>query len=354
ITLRRRTMGIAFALILAIAGVYVASSFGRLMVFSTLGIALLAGIGFAELIRHVLSSGELQTVRKKVSASGIRNEMKVVFVILMSILLVIPASVFWIPSVSSSSVSDSPVSIANSALGYRFEVSDWLETLAWMRENTPEDAVVAAWWDYGYWITVMGNRTTLADNATLNQTRIETIGRMFMSDEPEAFQILQGLDADYVVVFVSSIEFRPVTSGATSTYQLGGGGDESKMIWFIRIPGLPVDQYLREDRATPTDFFWDNSFLGKLMPFRFLTFSGEQGGQFTRGATAFYTFATKYPMDGDGPITLAYESSNLRSSNIPLGNVNLNGVQFTAFASPGVLVYKVDKAKLNEVIQGDL
>ena len=354
ISLRKRTIGIAFALVLALSGVYVASSFARLMVFSTLGIALLAGIGFAELLRYVLGSGELHSLKKKVGSGGIRNQMKVVFVILMSILIIIPASAFWIPSVSGSSPSDSPVSIANSALGYRFEVPDWLETLSWIRENTPEDAVIAAWWDYGYWITVMGNRTSLADNATLNQTRIETIGRMFMSDEREAFQILQGLDADYIVVFVSTIEFRPQNVGGVSTYQLGGGGDESKMIWFIRIPGLPVEQYLREDLQTPTEFFWANSFLGKLMPFTFLTFTGTGDGQFGPGATGLYTYSMHYTMDGDGPITLAYESSNLRNSNIGLGSVTVGGQPASALAAPGVLVYKIDKEKLNEFIQGDL
>jgi len=350
IALRQRTIGIAFALVLAIAGVYVASSFARLMVFSTLGIALLAGIGFAELLRYVLRTSEVRSLKRKVVFAGIRKEMKIAFVVLMSILLIIPAAVFWIPSVSGSSSSDSPVSIANSALGYRFEVDDWLETLAWIRENTPEDSVVAAWWDYGYWITVMGNRTSIADNATLNQTRIETIGRMFMSDEREAFPILQGLDADYVVVFVSTIEFRPTTAGGNSFYQLGGGGDESKMIWFIRIPGLPVEQYLREDIQTPTDFFWANTFLGKLLPFSFLTFTGSDDGQFAPGATALYTYSMHYSTDGDGPITLAYESSNLRNSRIALGSVSIAGQPSTALAAPGVLVYKVDREKLNEFI----
>lgn len=35
-----------------------------------------------------------------------------------------------------------------------------------------------------YWITVLANRTTLADNTTLNDTRIATIAQMFM-DKPE-------------------------------------------------------------------------------------------------------------------------------------------------------------------------
>ena len=29
----------------------------------------------------------------------------------------------------------------------------------WLRDNTAEDARVMAWWDYGYQITGVGNRT---------------------------------------------------------------------------------------------------------------------------------------------------------------------------------------------------
>ena len=39
--------------------------------------------------------------------------------------------------------------------------------MQWLRENTPKDAVIASWWDYGYWISTLGERKTLADNATL-------------------------------------------------------------------------------------------------------------------------------------------------------------------------------------------
>ena len=40
--------------------------------------------------------------------------------------------------------------------------------MEWIKNNTPKDAVVAAWWDYGYWISTMGERATLADNSTIS------------------------------------------------------------------------------------------------------------------------------------------------------------------------------------------
>lgn len=33
-----------------------------------------------------------------------------------------------------------------------------------------------SWWDYGYQITAMGNRTVIVDNNTWNNTHIATVG----------------------------------------------------------------------------------------------------------------------------------------------------------------------------------
>ena len=64
--------------------------------------------------------------------------------------------------------------------------------MQWLRENTPEDAVIASWWDYGYWISTLGERKTLADNATLIDWQIRKIAAMYMSTPENAWQILMG------------------------------------------------------------------------------------------------------------------------------------------------------------------
>ena len=45
-------------------------------------------------------------------------------------------------------------------------VRDYMDAYEWVRENTPEDARVMAWWDYGYQITGIANRTSIADGNT--------------------------------------------------------------------------------------------------------------------------------------------------------------------------------------------
>jgi dolichyl-diphosphooligosaccharide--protein glycosyltransferase len=62
--------------------------------------------------------------------------------------------------------------------------------MQWLKENTPEDAVIAAWWDYGYWISTLGERKTLADNSTVLDWQIRKIAATYMSTPEDAWQIL--------------------------------------------------------------------------------------------------------------------------------------------------------------------
>ena len=52
--------------------------------------------------------------------------------------------------------------------GETITVDDYREAYWFLRDQTPEDSRVMAWWDYGYQITGIGNRTTIADGNTWN------------------------------------------------------------------------------------------------------------------------------------------------------------------------------------------
>ena len=77
------------------------------------------------------------------------------------------------------------------------------KTLEWIKMNTPEDAIIASWWDYGYWISTMSERTTLIDNATLADNQIKRVAEIFVSTPDEAWNMLNEWDVDYVVIFVA-------------------------------------------------------------------------------------------------------------------------------------------------------
>jgi dolichyl-diphosphooligosaccharide---protein glycosyltransferase len=46
-----------------------------------------------------------------------------------------------------------------------------------------------SWWDYGYQIAGMANRTTLVDNNTWNNSHIALVGKAMSSNESAAYEV---------------------------------------------------------------------------------------------------------------------------------------------------------------------
>lgn len=62
-----------------------------------------------------------------------------------------------------------------------------------------------SWWDYGYQIAGMANRTTLVDNNTWNNSHIALVGKAMSSNESAAYEIMTALDVDYVLVIFGGV-----------------------------------------------------------------------------------------------------------------------------------------------------
>jgi len=77
---------------------------------------------------------------------------------------------------------------------------DFRQAYWWLRDNTPEDSRVMAWWDYGYQINGIANRTTIADGNTWNHEHIALLGKCLVSNETASHAIARHL-ADYVLVW---------------------------------------------------------------------------------------------------------------------------------------------------------
>lgn len=319
---RNRNDMTMFALIAGITGIYVSASFSRLMVFSSISIIILASIALYEITNAIFSRtrGPTQTQpKKKVKIQPTAGkDFRIAYTAIMVTILAVP--MFFPPQLSWVYAADIPPSIANGATTFRTVTNDWLNTLEWIKNNTEEDAVIAAWWDYGYWITTLGERRTLADNATINSTRIERIAQAFTSDEQTGVQILREMQADYVLVYLVG-QRAPLPDG-TSFVLLGGGGDESKKHWFMRIAGVDETKYLEDDGFTPTSLFWNDTLLGKMFPVEPAAYvrPDQQGvsdprADYRSGYVGLYTEVVKYPEDGEGPLRLVYASPSFVNKN---------------------------------------
>jgi dolichyl-diphosphooligosaccharide--protein glycosyltransferase len=308
----------AFMLIIGISGMYVSSSFIRLEVFASISLIILSSIALSILSKNIF----------KIKFFGKRNYLfKISYVVIMAFLftlpLVFPENNNWI------SHTDTPPIILTGATSNP-PTTDWLETLEWIKLNTPENAVIASWWDYGYWIQTMGERTTLIDNATLSTWQIEKMAKILLSTPVDSWNMLKEMDADYVLVFLSAQKINDNLED--KLYVLGGGGDESKVVWFARIAELPVEKYLKSDGITGTNYFHEQTMLGKMIPFTTAVYynpeTQENSVIYKSGFVKILSKDIEYNSDND-PLKLVYASPSFM--NEKGGPMNI------------VLVYEINK-----------
>ena len=290
-----------FSLVMGLVGVYVGATFIRLEVFASVSLIILASLGLAILTRELFANSRTKSISKFIQLPYVAG-----IIVLLMIPMVYPAGS------EISSLTDVAPTILNGGAAYPVVTDDWLEALDWIKNNTPKDAVFASWWDYGYWISTMAERAVLADNSTTHTNIIENIARMFLSGPDAAWNMLIGMQADYVLVFVVAEKLALNTDD--SFYRLGGGGDESKKQWFIKIAGDDLRKYIHDDGISGTDHFWNDTMLGKMFPFSPLGYvnpnnSTQQSPTYASGTVGIYAKDIKFPPDGDGPLRLVYASS---------------------------------------------
>ena len=306
---------IVFTLIISLVGVYVSSTFIRLELFASISIIILSSIGLSVLTSVIL-------INKKIKDKKISNNPRIItrisffsiIIILLIMPLTIPENGNWV------NATKAPPTLLNGGSIFNIATDDWRNAMEWLNKNTPEDAVIASWWDYGYWITTLSERASLADNATISTSRIQKIAKILLASPDEAWEMLQELDADYFLIFVAG---ERVGNDANGIYLLRGGGDESKKQWFMKIAEEPLGKYLRQDGVSGTDLFWQNTLFGKMIPFSVLTYAnlntGAQSENFQIGFTEIFVKDIKFPNDSDGPIRLVYSSPSFdRTDNGPI------------------------------------
>ena len=310
-----------FILALGLFSVYIGSAFMRLEVFTSIGVIILSSIGFSVFIKSF--SKKIKSTRK--------NIFKIGPLIILSFLLLIP---LFLPESGNilHTAMNVPPTISNGGTNFILTSNDWRETLEWVKINTPSDSVIGAWWDYGYWIQTISNRASLADNSTVIDHRIEEIARIFFQSPDDAWTSLNNLETDYFIIFVAGEQLSVKTQEGQSIYLLYGGGDESKTYWFTKIANLNTYQYLESDNISGTDLFWNETFLGKLIPFEKLGYVNFQTDEISEnyipGWTGVYVNQNKFSGDNE-PFKLVYSST---SSKIPI-----NGKMI------GIFVYEINK-----------
>uniref|UniRef100_A0A674NAW7 Dolichyl-diphosphooligosaccharide--protein glycosyltransferase subunit STT3B n=1 Tax=Takifugu rubripes TaxID=31033 RepID=A0A674NAW7_TAKRU len=228
-----------FVALYAISAVYFAGVMVRLMLTLTPVVCMLSAVAFSSVFEHYLGD---DTKRQKKAEEGLGPNIKSIVTMLMLMLLMMFAvHCTWVTSNAYS--SPSVVLASYNHDGSRNILDDFREAYYWLRQNTDEHARVMSWWDYGYQIAGMANRTTLVDNNTWNNSHIALVGKAMSSNETAAYEIMKSLDVDYVLIIFGGV--------------IGYSGDDiNKFLWMVRIAEGEHPRDIREsDYFTPQGEF---------------------------------------------------------------------------------------------------
>jgi dolichyl-diphosphooligosaccharide--protein glycosyltransferase len=222
---QRRKNSDIFLILFGLTAIYFAASLVRLSLILAPALALLGAITFTELATpamDIIKEAVIFPKRKTRFTTRVGREFGVA--ILFVLLLIIT------PTLNGAvQAAYTPATIVTSSLPVvRQAPQDWLEALVWMKDNLPNNAVVFAWWDYGYWITAVGGKKSLSDNGTMNTTQISVIGRTFLSDVDTALPILKRYNVSDVALLVTWYY-------TNNTIHFYGFGEDSKWYWMARI-----------------------------------------------------------------------------------------------------------------------
>merc|ERR1711953_1199427 len=236
-----------FIILYAISAVYFAGVMVRLMLTLTPCVCILAAIAFSKLFSIYLKedeaakeaedpetsekngrlydkAGKIRKMKHEQAGGGTDglgvNIRSIVVVAVLMLLMMFAVHCTWVTSNAYSSPSIVLASYRQD--GGRNILDDFREAYYWLWQNTAEDARVMSWWDYGYQIAGMANRTTLVDNNTWNNSHIALVGKAMSSNETAAYSIMTELDVDYVLVIFGGV--------------IGYSGDDiNKFLWMVRI-----------------------------------------------------------------------------------------------------------------------
>ena len=292
-----------FILLASITTIYTASNFVRLLILASPFIMILGAYGIQEILSIIFKKiyGEEKRYKKKFSEAEASLKMQIVIVAIVIILL----GTYYTYDVGVKSATY-PVTIVTGGAPTTTPSYDWFEALEWMKANIPDNESIAAWWDYGYWISFIGGKKSLADGGTMNATRISLLAEMFLSNEDHGIQIMKKLGAKYVLIYLGTID---ISSQGHTFYILYGFGDEGKFIQMAKILGRNPDIYINRSNTRGSIYtkeFW-NTFLGHLIPYEFI-----QKQQLGNQLIDIYQYYPKYPTqpNGHSKLILLYRTTD--------------------------------------------
>ncbi|KAL4472384.1 hypothetical protein ABPG74_018333 [Tetrahymena malaccensis] len=234
---KKPNYGKIFMAIYLVLSVYFASVMVRLLLVLGPALSIVGGIGvswtvnlFTKSLRNFVFGAKKQEKKTKFHVSP-----TVSLVGLLLIGYLISIYIMHCNYTGAEAYSSPSIILSNrDRNGNRHIVDDFREAYFWLRQNTKSDEKILSWWDYGYQITGMSNRTVMVDNNTWNNTHIATVAMALASSESDAYEVCDKLDVDYILMIFGG-------------YSYFSGDDINKFLWMVRIAGGVYPHVKEED-----------------------------------------------------------------------------------------------------------
>eukprot|EP01095_Lingulamoeba_sp_RSL-Kostka_P009804 TRINITY_DN3415_c0_g1_i1.p1 TRINITY_DN3415_c0_g1~~TRINITY_DN3415_c0_g1_i1.p1 ORF type:complete len:696 (+),score=241.89 TRINITY_DN3415_c0_g1_i1:48-2135(+) len=239
------TEGNIFLILYSVTSVYFAGVMVRLILVLAPIACVMGAIGISTTLKTYMKHLKEPTIEEQVSSPNatkkknpVQKEVAICIVCgLTAFMILYSFHCTWVTSEAYS--SPSIVLAARQPDGSKMIFDDFREAYYWLRMNTKEDARILSWWDYGYQLAAMANRTILVDNNTWNNSHIAQVGKVLASNEKDAYAIMTRLDVDYVLVIFGGL--------------IGYSSDDiNKFLWMVRIAGS-TDTSIREEKFFTAD-----------------------------------------------------------------------------------------------------
>jgi len=277
--IRNPTTKNVFLILFGITALYFAASMVRLLAIFAPAFAIIAAIGILGIIKPfytLLQESPRSIAKTKRKLARVSKEYSGVAIFLIFMILVtnfafspqtggVPRAInsAFIPT----AISSSSLPVGGASLSQ--PVRAWLDTVDWLKGNVPSNNVVVSWWDYGFWLTYLGNVTTLNDNTTENTTQIANVGFVYMAPENDSMKMLATYNnyndparVNYIMVF-TVLQIQSSSSGS-STYiaSPAGYGDEGKWVWMASISGADKTRLINEGFMNASAAWTDQKAFG--------------------------------------------------------------------------------------------
>jgi len=336
--IRKPTERNIFILVLGLSSIYFSGSMIRLMLLLAPAAVLLSALAIDQLLIAYGLIAHKRITKTKTRTSRLRQTKKITeieIIITYVIILIFLGSMINNGLTAADQRFSSPELTPGNTPADAY--TDWPQTFDWMKTHTSfklwaqnESAtstvppVMLSWWDYGYYLTSLGDTATLVDGGTTNSTQIGVAGTMLMWNASASIKLMYKYHVQYVLV-----------NSAAGLLNLGS--DIGKSIWMIRIS----HQYTPEFGIKEADYYTrTEGYHGKYVD-----------------SVLFQLMAYKAPEMGDSPFFQKNQWANTVADKLQNENVlelppyfqevfRSDGILQSAASAPGsfpfIRIYKVN------------